>query len=163
VGSGSSTPTEDPLWKERLERKEAEIRTLRERVRELETQLETARLRLERTEGDLASLRSKNADEMERKRAEWTAQSRAELEAARAVIARLEKELRDRTDVAPAGGASAAAIEQSLLKRGEDFDWESEAARADVALSDIQKISFFRFIRAALVLHVLVLGLTSLG
>ncbi len=161
--SSSSVSGEDRVWKERLDRKEAEIRLLSERIKELETLLETSRLRLERAERELASVQTRHAEDMERQRLEWTAQSRAELEAARAVITRLEQELRERAS-APAGeNVSAAAIERDLLKRGGEIDWESEAARADVAMSDLRKVSFARFLRAAVAIHLVVLGLTSLG
>jgi DNA-directed RNA polymerase subunit RPC12/RpoP len=159
----SPVAAEEGIWKQRLERKEAEIRALSDRIRDLETQLETTRMRLERAERELAACQARNADELERRRAEWTAQAQAELEAARAVIARLEQELRERA-AAPSGGVpSAAAIEQALVTRGGDFDWESEAARADVALSDLRKVSFSRFLRAAIAIHVAILGLTSVG
>ncbi len=135
-------------------------------LRTMEQRLDVARLRMERAEQEKQELAARKSDDRGRLEAELSAHFQAELEAARKTIARMEEKVQqatvDRLQRTKETGRTAVEIEKALLENPDDALTESETLVPDAVLSDIRESRFGRYIRLAIVIHAVVLGLTSI-
>jgi DNA-directed RNA polymerase subunit RPC12/RpoP len=151
----------------KLREQEQKIEALTRQMRDLELRLDVERLKAEKAEQEKQALAGRKADERLRLQEELSVHFKAEVEAARQTITRLEDKVREATEqrlATPAPGArSAAQIEKELLQNPDETMMEAETAVPDAVMAQIRDSRFGRYLRTAIVIHAVLLGVTSIG
>lgn len=161
-----SRPSEDlrPL----LDGQEKKLEAMMRQMKDMELRLDVARLRAEKAEQEKQSLAVRKEQDRAKLQDELSAHFKAEIEAARRTIGRLEENVRDATrqrivKASSIDGRTAAQIEKELLENPDDALTEAETAVPDAVMADIRQSRFSRYVRASLLIHAVLLAVTSVG
>lgn len=161
-----------PLVEDRLQprlgEQEERVEAMTRQMRDMELRLDVARLKTEKVTQEKQELAAQKATDRLRLQEELSVHFQAEIEAARKTITRLEEKVREATQQrlssgAAAGGRTAAQIEKELLENPDDALTESETAVPDAVMADISKSRFSRYVRTSILIHAVLLGVTSVG
>lgn len=152
----------------RVREQEQKTEALLRQMEEMELKLDVARLRAEKAEQERQALETRKESDRAKLKDELSVHYQAEMEAARKTINRLEEKVQEATQArlaaAPATGArTAARIEKELLENPDEAMIESETAIPNAVMADIRESRFSRYIRTAILIHVILLGATSVG
>jgi DNA-directed RNA polymerase subunit RPC12/RpoP len=161
-------PQTDDSLQPRLREQDAKLEVLTRQMQDMELRLEVARLKTEKAEQEKNALLTQKATDKLRLQEELSTHFQAELEAARKTITGLEGRVREATErrlasPAASGGRTAAQIEKELLENPDDALTEAETAVPDAVMAAITQSRFSRYIRTSIVIHAIIMGLTSVG
>jgi DNA-directed RNA polymerase subunit RPC12/RpoP len=162
----AARPTED--LQPRLNEQGQKLEALMRQMKDMELRLDVARLKAEKAEAEKQALAAQKEKDRAKIQDELSVHFKAEIEAARRTIVRLEEKVQDATQqrlvkASALDGRTAAQIEKELLENPDDALTESETAVPDAVMADIRESRFGRYVRASLMIHVVILAVTSLG
>lgn len=151
----------------RLHDQEQKIEQLMRQMREMDLRLDIERLKAEKAMQEKQALASLKATERLHLQEELSVHFKAEMVAAQQTISRLEEKIRtateQRLETPPPGTRTAAQIEKELLENPDETMMESETAVPDAVMAQIRDSPFGRYVRTAVLIHVVLLVVTSIG
>jgi hypothetical protein len=151
----------------RLHDQEQKIEQLMRQMKEMDLRLDIERLKAEKAIQDKQALASLKATERLQLQEELSAHFKAEMVAAQQTISRLEEKIRtateQRLETPPPGTRSAAQIEKELLENPDETMMESETAVPDAVMAQIRDSPFGRYVRTSVLIHAVILAVTSIG
>jgi hypothetical protein len=152
----------------RVREQEQKTETLLRQMQEMELKLDVARLRAEKAEQERQTLEMRKEIDRAKVKDELAVHYQAEIEAARKTINRLEEKVQEVTQARLAatpvmGARTAARVEKELLESPDEALTESETAVPNAVMAPIRQSRFSRYLRTAILCHVVLLGVTSIG
>jgi hypothetical protein len=156
-----------PDLQPQLRAQEQKLEVLMRQMRDMELRLEVERLKAEKAEKEKQALAARKADERQHLQEELSVHFKAEMDAARQTINRLEDKVRSATAQRlaspPAGTRSAAQIEKELLENPDEAMTEAETAVPDAVMAEIRDSRFGRYVRTSILVHAILMAATSVG
>lgn len=144
------------------------LQELQDRIRRMEAELDVARLRAE--EAERARQQALESRSIDRKavRQEAVQHQESELQAAKQCIAELQARLSAEYQkrISSPAGRSASEIEREVLQEGGApvaTPVEDEVADPDALIAEIKRSSFGRDLRSSVVIHAILIAVTSVG
>ncbi len=144
-----------------------QLRGLQDQVRRMEADLEVARLRTEESDRARQQALDSRSLDLQAAQQEAVQHQATELQTAKQCIAELQARLAAEYQkrISSSAGRSAAEIEREVLQAGGGAMpvVEDEVADPDALIADIKRSSFGRDLRSSVLIHAVLIAITSVG